>query len=429
MRNKLIIQVILALVLSFVTLSCSNDNSVVDDPIEDVAKPREDIAISRSEKEVVKAQNEFAMKLFNKVIESSEAFVSSKYKNVFISPLSASMALSMFANGAVGDTQKEIIETLGFSAERMDAVNAFNYRLSQELMEVDNTVKLSLSNSIWVDTHFPVKQTFIEDNKAAYGAEIYEEPLSTIETMNKINDWCNDKTYGLIPAFLTRPLEGAALALFNATYFKGRWAIPFDKALTSKKQFFNLDGSRAKVDMMNNTTELRVATFDEGIAIVKLPYGNGAYSMELIADIQNKQSRVGDFMKTFTGDSFTEALRGMTYAEVNLSMPKFDIYTSIYLDTILKSLGIEKVFDFTGDFSAISDEPIQNITIKQDAHIIVDEEKTEAAAVTGIAVVSSPMPTPPPLKLTVNLDKPFALIIHEVSTGAILFMGYVKSFE
>lgn len=221
---------------------CSDDK----DPVTDDAPAKYvPIELTWPERAIVTSQNDFSLAMFQKLSAKNEDV------NFMASPLSVSMAMSMLANGANGETRDEIIEALGFDKENLDEVNLFNQRITKYLKEVDNTSKLSLANSIWIDKSLSVYDDFISVNKASYGAEIFNVPLSSEQTRKEINKWASDKTEGMIPEFF-KEAPGGAVCLMNALFFDGKWKNKFDKALTAEGDFHNADGSLSHPEMMKD---------------------------------------------------------------------------------------------------------------------------------------------------------------------------------
>lgn len=406
---------------------------------------RKDISLTITEEAVVRDYNEFALNLFNKYMLPTNS-------NTVISPLSVSMYLSMMANGAEGETRDEILKTLGFDAEELDVANAFFYRLTKELETLDNTTDITIANSIWIDNSFNVNDDFINVNRANYGAEIFREPILTEETKEKINEWARSKTGNQITKFYGEfdftDAEHNPILSFDALNFKGRWNIPFDKSLTKKGEFTNFDGTKSKVDMMHGKFDCR-ADFDGKAYWLTLPYGNGAFEMKLVLpkDVVDREEINGeDGVKTYLMKEGDEALNeyfaSLTYEKfksmlgfgeeynIDITLPKFEFKNFHWMFSELKSLGIEKAFDeYNADFSKISTD--KNITIggvSQKSHFAVDESGTTGAVVTGETWIIAPLdPVAKPEIKTLEFNKPFAFIIRERSTGAVLFMGRVGS--
>ncbi len=400
-------------VIVFAATSCSNEESKM------TPTPRVDIPMSRAESEIVGANNSFSLKFFKKALETQK-------DNFCTSPMSLSMALSMTANGASGEALTEILETIGFEANDIHQANTFNSRIVKDLCAVDRTTKISLANSIWIDNGFKVKDGFVSDNRNTYGAEIFNETLSSQATMQKINSWCKDKTSGCIPNFLTKPLdENCVIALLNALYFNGIWVTPFDKSKTEKSNFYNNGETLIQTDMMQTEIKCRAAHDSEGADWISLPYGNGAFHMIIIQPDHIRPGCVTEYFSNISDEDFSEMLSGLQETKMKLKMPKFDFESEINLKDILMELGIKKMFDGTGDFSKIADAGLA-FKAMQKSKITVNETGTEAAAVTKI---EGGFTSPGPIHLEkgrLTIDRPFAFFIREVSTGAIIFTGHVN---
>lgn len=376
----------------------------------------EPIVLSRAEKDIVSQQNAFSLDFFGQIAAGNHG-------NFMVSPLSVSMAMSMLANGAQGETLDEIVNTLGFEGMDMEAVNTFNKRLVAELASADKAVKLSLANSIWIDKSFPVYESFISDNINAYGAEIFNVELMSEKTRNSINKWASDKTNGLIPEFLKTPLTSPSLFLMNALYFKGTWAKKFDKALTAEGNFYNADGSIGHPMMMKVPYYNYVGGYDDdGASWGTIWYGNGAYELTLI--LPDRNVTLADYLKGMDRDILSLSSGVWEPYVGNIVFPKFELSNEFSLEEIMNTLGIRKAFlKGAADFSLISEKPMFITNIKHDTRIIFNEEGTEAAAVTGISGDSCSGPTP---SRNLTLDRPFAFMIRERSTQSILFMGCVN---
>ncbi len=404
------LKIIFCLFIALIGASCSNE-----DPS---PQPRQDIPLSRAEVEFVSADNEFSLNFFKKAIEGNQS-------NVCVSPLSLSMALSMTANGAKGETLEEILDVLGFDGQNMDAVNTFNNRLVKDLYAVDRSTAISLANSIWIDNRADIKESFISGNRQTYGADIFQEKLATASTMDKINSWCKDKTNGMIPNFITEPLgENNIIALINALYFNGTWATPFDKSLTAKGNFYNNGVTPVETDMMEGKFLCFAAYDPNGANWVSLPYGNGAYEMLVVLPDNIGEGCVSEYISKISKDDFEYIYSTLVATNMKLRMPKFDFENVIEPDEILKNLGIVKMFDDTGDFSGITDSQLV-FTSLQKTKISVDEAGTKTASV---SMVKGQDLLPGYADGNIIVDHPFAFFISERSTGVILFTGCVNKF-
>jgi serpin B len=214
--------------------------------------------------------------------------------------------------------------------------------------------------------------------------------------------------------------------LLNAIYFKGIWISEFSKNKTEKKMFTHEDGSTVNVDMMNQTSKFKYKN-DDLLQIVELPYGNGAFSMMVLLPQEDK--KIGDVIDALnSSDYWVELESGLRVNEVELSLPKFKTEYSKKLNEVLKKMGMGLAFTDDADFSGMSDISAKLSFVKQDTYIAVDEVGTEAAAVTTVGVVMTSMPIEPQ-KVIFNANHPFVYLIKENSTGSILFIGTVKSFN
>lgn len=366
---------------------------------------------------IVEAQNNFSCDFFRLASAKAEA------PNMVISPLSLSMALSMTANGAAGETLSEILTTLGIGST-LSETNELNNLLLNSFPHADKKVKVSLANSIWIDNDFPLLESFAKINKDAYHADVYNVDIDTEETKNRINKWAEKNTNGLIKNFLEKPLgEFNVVNLLNALYFKGEWATKFDKDNTIVAPFHNADGTETRVRMMCASSMPVTALVDDGITAVTLPYGNKTFAMTLILPAEGMS--LDECIAMIDGNRINQWNNYPTEEiEAQIKLPKFEIEYGDELSKILSEMGIKKAFDGDeADFSKMSPVSLAISSVIQKARIIVDEEGTEAAAVTHVSMETTcPGPT---FTNRFEFDRPFAFYISESSTSSILFMGKV----
>ncbi|MFP4547286.1 MAG: serpin family protein, partial [Fidelibacterota bacterium] len=120
---------------------------------------REEVMLNLSplEKELSQSDNAFTFDLLKKMAEGETG-------NLFISPLSVSMAFGMVYNGASGETKSEIAELLGLSDYTGEEVNEYYNKMIKRLPKLDNKVTMEIANSIWIREGFPVEQKFLDIN-------------------------------------------------------------------------------------------------------------------------------------------------------------------------------------------------------------------------------------------------------------------------
>ncbi|MDR2918832.1 MAG: serpin family protein [Tannerella sp.] len=400
----------LTVLLSFIGLfiACESDDNIDNNQKLPDAEP---IELRLSEK--VKTDNQFAVDLFKTTYKSTSG------TNVFISPLSVSMALNMTLNGAVDETGKEMLEALRASDYSIDQINEYSQSLRKALLEVDPSTELTIANSIWYDENLSVKNDFIAVNTSSYNAEVNAIDFLSPDAATQINNWCAKQTNDKIPEIIEN--VSGVMYLINAIYFKGIWVAKFDKSNTRKEAFFQADGQKVQVDMMRQTDRFNYSS-DENCGYLELPYGNNAFSMILMLPHEGKTT--DDVVRHLDNDSWqiTNAMRGR---EVNIRLPRFKMECEYKMqDDILPAMGMKIPFTKMADFSGISDAPLFISKVVHKTFVEVNEEGTEAAAATSVEMELSAGPVEIiPIDYFVN--KPFLFAIRENSTGAILFFGNV----
>ena len=419
-KSKISILLLIIAATILMASSCEGKESEID--LENLPKPK-NIELRSSEIEMVKSDQSFAFNFFaNVYAEESEDGGNS----FMVSPLSLSMALAMTMNGAEGDTKSVIKEFLKQNEFSEDDINSYYKKMREALLSTDPSTKLSIANSIWTNKVVAIKNDFISRNREYFNSSVEAVDFGDVKTKDKINNWASVNTNGLIENVIESTNIDDLMYLLNAIYFKGIWISEFSKNKTEKKMFTHEDGSTVNVDMMNQTSKFKYKN-DDLLQIVELPYGNGAFSMMVLLPQEDK--KIGDVIDALnSSDYWVELESGLRVNEVELSLPKFKTEYSKKLNEVLKKMGMGLAFTDDADFSGMSDISAKLSFVKQDTYIAVDEVGTEAAAVTTVGVVMTSMPIEPQ-KVIFNANHPFVYLIKENSTGSILFIGTVKSFN
>jgi len=399
--------------------ACSDDNG--NPPNE-----RGEIQITRSESEIILNSNyDFGFKIFSGISKSTD-------NNFVYSPMSLSMTMGMIANGAASETKDEIIDVIGSKSSNIDELNILNRKILESIGTLDNTIRISLANSIWVVNNLAAKlePDFKNSLLESYQCEFsYVDNFSKPDAISTINNWVKAKTNGLIPSLFedTLPYKTSSV-IANALYFKGIWSKPFEKGNTKKELFNNYSGTESLVDMMSG--KLSVLGYkDDGYSAIALPYGNGAFSMIII--LPDKDKDIDFVMENISTKDIMDLSKheniGAAYnwTELNIKLPKFTVTYSSMMNKYLNDAGLTKIFDKEiADLSGMFGDIQQEISfIKQNVYICVDEEGTVAAAVTGSGWATSPGPIE---YQDFFVDRPFVFMITEQSTGIPLFMGQIK---
>ena len=411
MKRVLMIAALAA--LGFV--SCEKQDVTV--PVEDLI-PRKDFTLTRAQMDFVQANNGFALDLFRRVSRHEDG------KSLLISPLSVTIDFGMVNNGAVGKTQQEIYETLGYEDGSVDGLNDFCRTMMEQSSAVDPTTTLEIANAGIINKMYPgLKDSFTKTVKSVYDAEVIYKDFSKEDIKGLVNNWCKEKTHGMIPELLTQPVSPGEYAHFlNAVYFKGIWTNKFKKDDTKNEKFIREDGSSLTVKMMHQKDRFNLGGIGGLCSALTLPYGNQAYRMTILLPYEGES--LADLIDALDADAW-KSLQ-MSGLEVDVKIPSFETEFTITLKDILQEMGIKRAFGVGGspDFSAMTSYPIFISDVLHKAKIKVDEEGSEAAAVTDIIFytgAANPGATAPTYEF--HADRPFLYVITEVSTGAIYFIG------
>jgi serpin B len=374
-----------------------------------VPKP---IEMTEKGSQIISASNDFGIEMFRQV-----SMVDSG--NLMLSPLSASSALSMLLNGCDGETFTQIGAMLGYKDLTADEINGLYKSLVAQLLDADPEVNLALANAIWYRQGFQVKAEFLNTMHSSYDATTEALDFDSPQALTTINNWASDNTNGKITKVMDEISADAVMFLMNALYFKGNWTYKFDKSKTSL-QPFNPDGqSPVMVDMMKANLSFR-QIFGLGYTAIELPYGRQNFSMVILLPVEGLDS----FNNGFDGSKWheiTAALDGATPISRDLSIPKFKFSYEKQLNDQLKAMGMLDAFmPGLADLSGIADADLFVSFVKQNTFVDVNEEGTEAAAVTTIGVELTSLPDP------VIINKPFIFAIRERMSNSLLFIGKVE---
>ena len=396
-----------------VLTACSDPNAPSSPAAPITALPR---TLSSGEQAVIVGSNAFGFGLLRELDRTRAD------SNIFMSPLSASMALGMTMNGASGQTFDEMRTALAFGARPGAEINASYRSLIDLLRGLDRTVDFRIANSIWYRAGFPFEQVFLDESRQFFDAKVSGLDFSAPSAVPAINDWVNQSTNGKIDRIVDGPIaDDIVMYLINAIYFNGAWATRFDKKLTRADQFTTADGT-APIAMMRRTDTVRVAETADA-QVVDLPYGGGAFSMTILLPKQGKT--VSQVVSALTAESWQAAVSATAPRSVELQMPKFSLRWEALLNDPLVALGMRRAFEGgRADFSRMSSTAGDRLYIsrvKQKAFVDVHEEGTEAAAVTSVEIRVTCACGPQ----VIRIDRPFVFAIRERLSGTILFLGKI----
>ena len=378
---------------------------------EENVKPKEIVLSAPLQKRVVQ-DNDFAFELLRKTIENNDD------ENVFLSPMSVSIVLGMALNGAENETETQIASVLQLRDMTYAEINEYYKIMQSNLPGVDPKVKLSIANAVWYDKLFNVKQSFLDVNAENFDAYIKMLDFQSPAALDTINSWCSRKTNKLIPTILDEIPAEAVMYLTNAIYFKGLWSKKFDKKNTREAEFRNQSNQNVSVNMMS-LKDTFMYYEDETAQYLSMPYGGKAFSMTVMLPVEGKST--DSLLVGFDATKWQNIQTGMTGREVQVFMPRLKVENKFKLKETLEDMGMPVAFTPMANFSGISDTPVMISDVIHKTYVTVDEEGTEAAAVTAVQFEYTSIPE---YKLF-NVNRPFVFIISEKSTGVILFAGKI----
>ncbi len=358
----------------------------------------------------------FGLSLFSKAAENGD-------ENPVLSPLSAYLCLAMVQNGAGSDTLKEFEQVLGADT---DGVNSISRALIQSLTSTEGDTKLSIADSAWADDdHAQIREDYLQTITDNFGADVFTADLPSDAALQAINAWVNEKTNGLIPTLHEQNYpDSTVLVLLSTIYLKAKWQNEFLGSDTYDGDFTPAGGAAVSVPFLHAQESRRDYINADGAEGILLPYNDGKTAFIALRPTDGSDIRA--FISSLTAERLAAYIGSASETLVNFSMPKYTIEYSLYLNDILKEMGLNLVFDSgSADLSGMGtgvNGPLYLSWVFQKVKIEVNEEGTEAAAVTEAAMTESAMmPTEPPAEL--HLDSPFFYAVVDLSSGVPLFMG------
>jgi serpin B len=358
----------------------------------------------------------FAFKLLNQLAKNQPG------TNIFISPYSAATVLQMACNGAGGQTKTEMQQVLGTTGLAAEAVNAANKDCDRSINSQGTNVVLTAANAIWYQKGILVRPAFVSCNQQFFGATVDALDFGDPRSNGIINAWASEKTHGKISGIADGLIDAdTRLVLANAVYFKGKWQVPFDVKATKDRVFHFQAGRQKQVPMMEQTR-----TFDyrrgSGYQAVRLRYQGWVLAMYIfLPDAGSSPEKLISIMTGDTWQRITEP--GFSERQGTVMLPRFKLEYVVELKQPLNALGMRAAFG-KADFSGISDRSLSISAVRQKAFVEVNEEGTEAAAVTAITQ-SEGIDMNPPKPFQMIVDRPFLFLIEDQRTKTILFMGVV----
>jgi serine protease inhibitor len=400
-----------ALVLALAAACTDSPSGPSAAPDSLTALPR---TLSEGEQAAIASSNRFAFDLFRSI---NRRFIDT---NVFISPLSASFALGMTLNGADGETFEGMRQALRIDDTDRSVINDAYRDLIKLLLELDPSIDMRIGNAIWYRNTFPFHRAFFDTVSHYFDARVAGLDFDSPATVERINAWVDTATAGKITKVIDAIDGDLVMLLMNAIYFKGSWRSQFDPAQTRTAPFATERGSSYSASMMHlDAPQLALAHLN-GVQAVDLPYGRAAFTMTAI--LPPAGTDVDAFIETLDQSKWDAIIGALHNTKADLYLPKFRMAWEDTLNDDLKAMGMENAFCYgCANFlrmSPVGDQLFISF-VKQNTFVSVNEEGTEAAAVTTVGIGVTSLPP------SIRFDRPFVFVIRERLSGTILFMGKV----
>ena len=373
-------------------------------------------SLSSAERDVLSASNAYSFNLW-RTINSAQ-----RDTNVFVSPLSASFALGMTMNGAATQTYDEMRAALQFGSASLASIDSGYKALITLLTSLDPSTTMKVANAIFFKTGIPFNQSFLDDANKWFDAEVKAQNFGDVSgTLSAVNGWASAKTNGRIPKVLDAVKAEDVMYLLNAIYFKGAWREKFDPTKTIDAPFHPATGADQPAKLMFRQGKMAYAETNTFQA-VDLAYGDSSFTMTVL--LPKTGNSVESVAASLTPETWQSLTASFATREVALHLPKITFSWKRELTEDMKALGMRTAFiPDRADFTRMSSlgRNMYISLLQQNTFVAIDEEGTEAAAVTivGIGLTSAPVVT------TMRIDRPYIFVIRERLSGTILFMGKI----
>lgn len=368
--------------------------------------------------QLVRAQQQFGFDVLNQLAAAQPG------SNILLSPLSIAMALHMAQSGAEGSTFEAMSQTFGLSGLTPDSLAAANGELLREIaLEDGDPVQLTIANSLWARQGIPLASAFLQRSLDAFDADVNQLDFVAAGAIDQINGWVEQQTQGRIPEIVDEIDPNAILFLINAVYFKGDWSQEFDPSLTESQPFSLSTGSSVPIPLMQQQGSWTYGEV-EGSQWVSLPYGE-SQDLSFVVGLPPEGEDIRDWAQGLGSQSWEMLLGQMGSRPGTVFLPRFELTFETDLVSVLSDLGMEIAFGDQADFRGITAAPTQISEVRHKAVLEVNEEGSEAAAATSVAVVtrSAPVEERP---FVMRVDRPFVAAIRDNRTQAILFLALVE---
>ena len=368
------------------------------------------------ERELIDAQVQFGFNLFSTLEKTNQT------QNIFISPTSVALSLSMLYNGATGSTQEEIAKILNIKGVNIDTLNRANHALETDLNTHDSSNQFLTANSLWAREGLSFRYQFLKDNRSYYQAQITNLNFANSEARGIINRWVTEETQGKIKEIINKTQGDDVLFLMNTAYFQGTWQTGFDKTLIKNKPFHLINKSVKNYPFLSRQGSYNY-TENSQLKALDLPYGDGRFSLYVL--LPKSENSLRNIVKELTVKKWRKLLSKFQETEGLLELPRFTLNYEVDLTHSLKSLGLSTMFEPSqANFSALSSQPTYVNGIKHQTFLEINEQGIKSPSKDNLTIETASVINSQP-QFSFVVDRPFFCIIQDNETGNILFMGMI----
>jgi len=348
-------------------------------------------------------------------------------RNVFFSPASVLLCLCLLHEGAAGQTRETMEKVLGVAGLEPEELRSAIEALKSALRIKGPGLQLQVAHSLWYNPKWKPRSEYLAKIREEYDADVMALDSLGDEMVARINSWVSARTRGMIEGILGALDPLTSLLAINAIYFKDLWDKPFERDLTREDSFHSGGGRKLRVPLMSQYGSYPYYE-ESNFQAVRLGYKTSRLAMYVF--LPAKRSNLTEFRKNLNSAAWDKWAQRFEVIGGHIRLPRLKLTYESNLKGPLAKLGMEIAFDpKRARFDAISSSPSE-IWIDQVLHraiVEVNEEGTEAAAVTAVHMVAVSMRRPkPPRTFEMIVDRPFFFAICDDQTRSILFMGSIE---
>jgi serpin B len=374
-----------------------------------------------------RALTDFAVNLYKNITSQQQQ---GQDKNQIISPVSVALALALLENGADGQIRQRLQQQLTENGATDEVLSIYR-ALEKNLNVRDEKTRLQIANGIFHDKQVQLKQEYQQSTQQCLEAQIQEEDFQhqLEQTRQQINKFISEKTENKIPELFKQGTlkSDSRIVLANAVYLKAAFQHAFDKKQTKQGQFYRQgqEQNPQQVQFMKTEGDFRHSQ-DDKLQVVELKYEKNQLSLFVL--LPKQRDGLKELEQQLTGDRLREVLAHLQTRKVQVQLPKFSVRSQQNLNQPLSRMGLQALFSRDADLSRLSDQKLEVSQAIHEAYIKVDEDGTEAAAATGVAINTEAVVVPREPTPFVA-DHPFLYTIVHNPTGAIVFIGKVNEIQ